>query len=61
MGAFAVVLAGLRAVGASEAQAASGLPAVSLGMGATSVALSVRALQRWRSDPPPGGLPEVAL
>ncbi|GJJ21152.1 benzoate/H(+) symporter BenE family transporter [Mycolicibacterium mageritense] len=39
---FAVVLAGLRAAGASPAQAASGLVAVSLAMGAASMLLSWR-------------------
>ncbi|OKH65300.1 hypothetical protein EB73_22110, partial [Mycobacterium sp. SWH-M3] len=39
---FAVVLAGLRAAGASPAQAASGLVAVSLAMGAASILLSWR-------------------
>lgn len=39
---FAVVLAGLRAVGADQEQAASGLMAVSLAMGAASVLLSWR-------------------
>jgi benzoate membrane transport protein len=43
MGSFAVVLAGLRAVGASEAQAASGLLAVSVAMGLASIFLSVRS------------------
>ncbi|MEJ7785762.1 MAG: benzoate/H(+) symporter BenE family transporter [Solirubrobacteraceae bacterium] len=42
MGAFAVVLAGLRAVGATEDQAASGLLAVSVAMGVASIGLSVR-------------------
>ena len=41
---FAVVLAGLEAVGATPAQAASGLLALCLGMGITGVALAVR----WR-------------
>lgn len=40
--AFAVVLAGLRAVGASPAQAASGLLAVTLAMGAATVLLAWR-------------------
>jgi benzoate membrane transport protein len=40
-GAFAVVLAGLRAVGATPAQAASGLLAVTVLMGACSLLLSV--------------------
>jgi benzoate membrane transport protein len=40
--AFAVVLGGLRAVGASPAQAASGLLAVTLAMGAASVLLAWR-------------------
>lgn len=70
MGAFAVVLAGLRAVGASEAQAASGLLAVSAGMGVATVALSVRTrtpvLIAWSTPgaallistgPPDGGWP----
>ncbi|WP_407939646.1 benzoate/H(+) symporter BenE family transporter [Motilibacter deserti] len=39
---FAVVLTGLRAVGASEAQAASGLAALCLGMGLSALLLSVR-------------------
>ena len=39
---FAVVLAGLRAVGASPGQAASGLVAVSVAMGAASMLLSWR-------------------
>ncbi|TRW80350.1 benzoate/H(+) symporter BenE family transporter [Mycolicibacterium sp. 018/SC-01/001] len=39
---FAVVLAGLRAAGADQAQAASGLMAVTLAMGAASVLLSWR-------------------
>jgi benzoate membrane transport protein len=39
---FAVVLAGLRAVGASEAQAASGLLALCVVMGLLSIALSLR-------------------
>ncbi|GAA3452964.1 benzoate/H(+) symporter BenE family transporter [Dactylosporangium matsuzakiense] len=39
---FTVVLAGLRAVGATPAQAASGLLAVCLAIGATAVWLSVR-------------------
>jgi benzoate membrane transport protein len=42
-GAFTVVLAGLRAVGASEAQATSGLLAVSVAMGVLTVALSLRS------------------
>lgn len=41
-GAFAVVLAGLRGVGASEAQAASGLLVLSVSMGLLSIALSLR-------------------
>jgi len=41
-GAFAVVLAGLTAVGASGAQAASGLLALSVGMGALTVWLALR-------------------
>ena len=41
-GAFAVVLAGLRAVGATEGQAASGLLALTVGMGLCSIGLSVR-------------------
>lgn len=40
--AFAVVLAGLTAVGASEEEAASGLMAVSVAMGVCGIALSVR-------------------
>ena len=43
MGAFAVVLAGLRAVGATEEQAASGLLVLSVSMGLVGIALSVRA------------------
>ena len=43
MGAFAVVLAGLRGVGATEAQAASGLLAVSVAMGLVGIFLSVRS------------------
>jgi len=39
---FAVVLAGLRAAGASQAQAASGLLALSVAMGLTAVWLSLR-------------------
>lgn len=42
MGAFAVVLAGLRAVGATEAQAASGLLVLSVSMGLVGIGLSVR-------------------
>ncbi|MCL3860310.1 benzoate/H(+) symporter BenE family transporter [Actinotalea sp. K2] len=42
LSAFAVVLAGLRAVGASPAQAASGLLAVTVGMGLATILLSVR-------------------
>lgn len=42
LGAFAVVLAGLRAVGATDAQAASGLLAASVAMGVASIGLSVR-------------------
>lgn len=70
MGAFAVVLAGLRAVGASEAQAASGLLAVSVAMGLASIGLSVRTrmpiLVAWSTPgaallittgPPQGGWP----
>ena len=41
-GAFAVVLAGLRAVGASEAQAASGLLALCLAQAVGAIVLSVR-------------------
>ena len=41
-GAFAVVLAGLTAVGASDGQAASGLLAVSLGMGVLTIWLAAR-------------------
>ena len=41
-GAFAVVLAGLRAAGADEAQAASGLLAVCLASGAVAVRLGLR-------------------
>ena len=40
-GTFALVLAGLRAVGATQAQAASGLMAVTVAMGLLSIALSV--------------------
>lgn len=43
VGAFAVVLTGLRGVGASTAEAASGLLAVSVAMGACSVVLSLRS------------------
>jgi benzoate membrane transport protein len=39
---FAVVLAGLRAVGADDAQAASGLLALTAGMGVATIVLSVR-------------------
>ncbi|NUT34587.1 MAG: benzoate/H(+) symporter BenE family transporter [Hamadaea sp.] len=39
---FAVVLAGLRAVGADERQAASGLFALCLGIGLTAIALGLR-------------------
>src|SRR5690242_13655613 len=39
---FAVVLAGLRAVGASEEQASSGLLALSLAMGCTAIWLGLR-------------------
>ena len=41
-GAFAVVLAGLTAVGATDAQAASGLLALSIGMGVLTVWLALR-------------------
>jgi benzoate membrane transport protein len=41
-GAFAIVLAGLQAVGASDAQASSGLLVLSLTMGLTGAALSYR-------------------
>jgi benzoate membrane transport protein len=41
-GSFAIVLAGLHAVGASDAQASSGLLVLSLGMGVTGAALSHR-------------------
>lgn len=41
-GAFALVLAGLRAVGASEGQASSGLLVLTISTGLLSVALSVR-------------------
>ena len=41
-GAFAVVLAGLTAVGASDAEAASGLLALSIGMGVLTVWLAAR-------------------
>jgi benzoate membrane transport protein len=41
-GSFAIVLAGLHAVGASDAQASSGLLVLSLGMGVTGAALSYR-------------------
>lgn len=70
MGAFAVVLAGLRAVGATEAQAASGLLAVSIGTGVVSIGLSARTrmpiLIAWSTPgaallistgPPAGGWP----
>jgi benzoate membrane transport protein len=43
---FAVVLKGLTAVGATQAQAASGLMAASIGMGACGVVLSL-----WRRQP----------
>lgn len=42
MGAFAIVLAGLRAVGASELEAASGLMVLSIAMGVLSLVLSTR-------------------
>lgn len=42
---FAVVLAGLRAVGASEAEAASGLMATSIAMGLCGIVLSLRTKQ----------------
>ena len=42
LGAFAVVLTGLRGVGASPAEAASGLLAVSVAMGVCSIGLSLR-------------------
>ncbi|WP_182113504.1 MULTISPECIES: benzoate/H(+) symporter BenE family transporter [unclassified Actinotalea] len=42
---FAVVLAGLRAVGATGAQAASGLMVVSVGMGLATVLLALRTRQ----------------
>ncbi|WCB94508.1 Inner membrane protein YdcO [Baekduia alba] len=41
-GSFAIVLAGLHAVGASDAQASSGLLVLSLGMGLTGAGLSYR-------------------
>ena len=41
-GSFAIVLAGLHAVGADDAEAASGLLVLSVGMGLTGVALSWR-------------------
>lgn len=41
-GSFAIVLAGLHAVGASEAEASSGLLVLSIGMGLCGVALSYR-------------------
>ena len=41
-GSFAVVLQGLRAAGASEAEATSGLIALSVGMGISGVVLAVR-------------------
>jgi len=41
-GAFAIVLAGLHAVGASDAQASSGLLVLSVSMGAVGVVLSLR-------------------
>ncbi|MCW0214944.1 MAG: benzoate/H(+) symporter BenE family transporter [Pseudonocardia sp.] len=44
-GAFTVVLTGLRAAGASEGQAASGLLAVCLGSGIVAVVLGVRTRQ----------------
>jgi benzoate membrane transport protein len=67
-GAFAVVLAGLRGVGADEAQAASGLLAVCLTCGACAVVLGLRTrmpvVVAWSTPgaallatagPPPGG------
>jgi benzoate membrane transport protein len=67
-GAFAVVLAGLRGVGADEAQAASGLLAVCLTCGACAVVLGLRTRMpvviAWSTPgaallatagPPPGG------
>jgi benzoate membrane transport protein len=42
MGAFAVVLAGLRAVGATDAQAASGLLVLCVAMGVVAIGLSLR-------------------
>jgi benzoate membrane transport protein len=41
-GSFAIVLAGLHAVGASDAQASSGLLVLSIGMGVTGAGLSYR-------------------
>jgi benzoate membrane transport protein len=41
-GSFAIVLAGLHAVGATDAQASSGLLVLSLGMGLTGATLSLR-------------------
>ena len=67
---FAVVLAGLRSVGASPGQAASGLLAVCVVMGVTTIVLSVRTrtpvLLAWSTPgaallvsagPPDGGWP----
>jgi len=42
IGSFAVVLQGLRSAGASEAQAASGLLALSVGMGLSGIVLALR-------------------
>ena len=41
-GAFAVVLTGLTAVGATDAQAASGLLALSIGMGVLTISIAAR-------------------
>ncbi len=67
-GAFAIVLAGLRAAGADEAQAASGLLAVCLASGLVAVVLGLRTRMpvsiAWSTPgaavlvaagPPPGG------
>jgi benzoate membrane transport protein len=67
-GAFSVVLAGLRGVGADEHQAASGLLVLSIGMGLCAIWLSLRTRMplaiAWSTPgaallaatgPPPGG------
>ncbi len=69
---FTVIVRGLTAVGATQAQAASGLMTVSVLMGVVGVALSLRTRQpisvAWStpgaallvtSHPPPGGFPAV--